>query len=415
MTSAGTLLARSARGLGASQYQITVCDILQDGTPGPCQTVAVLEDGTFSFHVTQGNAFVAFLVDPSQQFRKAVGVIGIGVGSDGYWEQIDTSQLEGDITLGKIADVPVNGLLICENPIQNIGARLNDLGAIALLARLDDKVRNFENEINGAPDISAGPLNVYAADSIPIPASMPTLPFYQLSGYQIQIKIAGTSGTDVATLRPPGMVHEGGPVYDQASPITGQWGVGGWGFGQRLQECPPGYWVLDVDSVKRAELYFSLAPPTSSGQIDVPIPVMTITLKPSTDIIDTLTVSMFIRNSAGGYDHILGSDMKEIYGLPHVGLMDIRVDGGLTPEQREGWTDVDPEAGPLRPQKEWHTGPVDGALWATFLACSYGSTWGVQYMFSEDEAMPVHGLLPPLSAVPVLVCSVHVAPPSIEL
>jgi transposase len=42
VTSAGTLLARSARGLGASQYQITVCDILQDGTPGPCQTVAVL-------------------------------------------------------------------------------------------------------------------------------------------------------------------------------------------------------------------------------------------------------------------------------------------------------------------------------------------------------------------------------------
>jgi hypothetical protein len=73
--------------------------------------------------------------------------------------------------------------------------------------------------------------------------------------------------------------------------------------------------------------------------------------------------------------------MKEIYGLPHVGLMDIRVDGGLTPKQREGWTDVDPEAGPLRPQKEWHTGPVDGALWARFLACSYGSTWGVQSMF----------------------------------
>ena len=65
-------------------------------------SVPVYADGSFQFNIPEGNKFTAFLCDTTESFQKVIGLIGLGTGSDSYWETIDTDQFTGDINLGEI-------------------------------------------------------------------------------------------------------------------------------------------------------------------------------------------------------------------------------------------------------------------------------------------------------------------------
>jgi len=112
-------------------YQIVYCygedRIIDGGRIKNRETTQINSDGQFSFEIPAGNIFVAFLIDPAEEYRKVVGVIGIGTGSQSYWKSIDAEQIEGDLSLGTIKpDADISDILISENDLQSLSGQIDN-------------------------------------------------------------------------------------------------------------------------------------------------------------------------------------------------------------------------------------------------------------------------------------------------
>jgi hypothetical protein len=364
-----------------SSYKIRIYDasngqIKLDGY----REIAIAEDGTFTFNVSEGVAFVAVLVDPSAEFRKALGVIGISTGASQYWEQIATEQIEGNIVLGTIPDVPVGGILISENDISKIEATLTDIEAIKTLARIDDAVRSLRNTINGEPDISTQESYVFGCNDMGLKKVADTTPspsIYAFAGFQIAAWINGTSAGNSVVLTPPDVVSLGDNPSTKLAYINGgffqdhfEFGKGGLVGSPLIQECPEGYWSLSVDGTKRGEFDFAAVPPMSNEQISIPVPVLALTTRQNGEIIDSISIAWHIRNPNGGYDSVSSTFVQEEFGNYYLEICDYNgigknTDGGV----REHF-EITPTAVSIKPTKEWYVDNT-GNLWAESFNVTY--------------------------------------------
>lgn len=169
------------------------------------ETVSIQSDGAFSFEVPRGDTFVAILVDTQAPFRKAVGVIGIGTAVGQYWEQIATSELDGDIVMGNVATTPTDdGVLPSQVGLTDMLDKVKDSSAIDRLSRLDNAVRLLMNAINGEPGISTTLNYIFGQTDTEfetILGQFPTDIAYGFAGYQVLL--FPSTGADGATLSAP--------------------------------------------------------------------------------------------------------------------------------------------------------------------------------------------------------------------
>ncbi len=113
-------------------------------------------DGSFSFEVEDGNAFVAILVEVQADGREdAIGVLGIGVDGEEYWHGIDTELIDGNVSLGTLQFDPdgYDLTIAAEHDIFDIGATVEDVSRVAALAEFDDALRALINLVTFVGEI----------------------------------------------------------------------------------------------------------------------------------------------------------------------------------------------------------------------------------------------------------------------
>ena len=120
----------------------------------------VAADGNFSISLQDGDSFVAFLLDPSSEFEKVMGLIGIGTGGGEYWESIDTGLITGNLELGTIAPTASpDGILATGNDLSSLSSQVADIDKIRSAALTDNTVRFLKNQVNAKGKLQKAEIN----------------------------------------------------------------------------------------------------------------------------------------------------------------------------------------------------------------------------------------------------------------
>jgi len=299
-------------------------------------------DGTFSLSIPTDDAFIAFLIDPSQQYQKVVGVIGIGTGTSSYWEAIDTSKVEGDINLGTIQpDVTTSEMLISENSLDDFGDQITDFEEVRIMAKMDDAIRWFKNRINNPKDLDIKVQTSYVfnmQDRSRVENQFSGGGGFNFSGYQLFAMGGSLSESDTVELYPPSgktVSFGNGSTFDVNTPVSNNWYVDHYEFGWAadgdtlIQETVPGYWPLEINGTKIGEFAFdAIYPVDSYSQIGLVHPSVKVNTYADSDRIDSIEIKWYISNGDQGYEEIspsaLSSYIRE--GEFHLELSDFSSD-----------------------------------------------------------------------------------------
>ena len=358
-------------------------------------------DGNFTFSVKKGKNFIAFLVDTSKTYDKVIGIIGIKIDDSIYWEDIQTSYLNGNINLGTISTTPAESIVLEGANISSVD--VSDLTDITRNACLDDFVRFIKNQINNN---SGGDNRFYSSpsyaflhknrDGILNVSTLPTQ--MEISGYQIYL-----SGEDIGDvydgmgsllpaanrpkLYPSNSVSQGnGTTYSSTVPIPAGYKCEdpdrvGYDFitgdtkQQLLQGTPPvGAWILENSTgTKKGEFDYSCAYPMRNGKISVPIPIVKVNSSDN-DKIDSFEIKWYLLDKNG-------TDFEELSS----NYVNKVIDAGIeicdflnSPEHRERMDDlVFSDEGKIIPTDKWYfttTNPSDG---------NYADYIGIYYKISD--------------------------------
>lgn len=285
------------------------------------KTVNADDNGYFAFQVERGKKFIAFLVDASQEYRKAIGVIGIGTGDNEYWENIDTQYAQGIISLGNIPTIATNNVLPSQNDINTIGLSGSDLQIVEQLSHLDNSVRFYKNFINAGFENLTGPSFTYTYPEL---EDNSWTPGDQISYAGYQTYLWGKFLGETTTMTPPSCVTTGeGTSYDSENPIDGyffgtdQDGNALYNFitgeGDMLLggNPPQGYWTLKADQVITHQYDYGCIHPIKDGQISNPLPLIKINSQDNQ--IASLQVKWVVRNSSGVFEEIDPQILEKVF------------------------------------------------------------------------------------------------------
>src|SRR6056297_149061 len=341
------------------------------------EEVSIQTDGSFSFDVDDGDTFMAFLIDQTQEYLKSVGLIGISTSSGEYWEYIDTGCLEGDVNLGTISESQTARLLNSENNIDNIGAEITNRELVDYLAVNDNSLRVLENYINSDFKMITFPTyNFMSGEKKQMTVWDETiLDNISYQGFQlgfISFKDGIDHGDDSSVVPPYDISTRSGTLFTNSDKILlninrdfsmldfdviDQWLVYyGTSGGPSLFTGVPkdGYWnFIDENGTTVGKYNYLLAYPVEendTSHITTLIPLFKANIKSgTTDIIESLQVRWY-KISSGTYERVDPSMIENIYDSWSFSLRDYD-EGVEGVEQKEITTFSDEE---IFLEKEWH-------------------------------------------------------------
>lgn len=339
------------------------------------KTITPDANGNFNFQIEKGKKFIAFLVDATQTYRKAIGVIGIGTGENQYWENIDTQYTDGIINLGKIMDQPINQVLSTEYSIDQMGITGANQELVRQLSQLDNHVRLYKNCINANYENLTGPAFTYLYNDITYNTWI-TQQQVSYAGYQIYLW--GKNLGDQLSILPVSQVQTGeGTSYSSQNPITGVKVpiedpafsvynfITGESTRQLLKENPPqGYWTLNLNGEKSKEFDYGCVLPLKNNEIVIPIPLLKINSQ--NNVISTMEVKWVLRDPSGIYTPIDNQILKTI--VPSF-MLEIADHSGEDPIKEEKTISL--ETSSITLDQSWNTQTATTGQEAQYIGLTY--------------------------------------------
>ena len=289
------------------------------------QTTNLNEDGSFSFNVFEGQNFVAFLIDPAKEYQKVLGVIGISVGGQEYWESIDTEWLEDDLYLGRIrqSSETVEEILVSEFALSELIGDITDYDKARRTATFDNSVRLLKNAINSdGVLIGAGASWI----SVSVPGGFSANQWTNPEEYEIESEyniIMGGAGNlmlvnppSAASIRAPFDLHfpdgsaipAGTPIPPSDTSIISA-DRAFLAFGP-FYELVSGYWqVYDGDS-RRLEIDVAGTSATVNDKLIQPVPALRLNSNETTGRITGLDIRWYLLGDDEEYAPVTETDLQ---------------------------------------------------------------------------------------------------------
>ncbi|MDC7233937.1 MAG: hypothetical protein PQJ58_11960 [Spirochaetales bacterium] len=343
------------------------------------EIVDIASDGTFSLSIPEGDTFFAFLYDADAAFRKTLGVIGIGTGTDSVWESISTEILEGDIQLGIISEsASTEDILLSENNLSDFADQIDNLDEARTMALADNSIRYLKNNINAGDVLERCDISyvLNMSDRAAITDSWAAPDNFIFSGFQVTTWWESFSESDTILLYPPETVTYGnGTSFDPSNPLSGDYFNGNFGFGwgetadNLIQEAPRGYWDLYQNGKKVAELDLGTATPVVDGKFAFPLIVPKVNTAAGSDIITSIDFEWYLLDENGGFQEISFDTLSEFISDDFgVEISDFSQSG-----LREYYSDISP-GNSFTPPDEWHmTASGDSSEhYAEYIGFNYG-------------------------------------------
>ena len=307
-------------------------------------TTSIDSNGSFSFDIPEGHAFIAFLVDPSQALFKVKGILGIGTGLHEYWEAVETSMIEGELDLGTItADTVDENMLISENDLAAFSASgvITGSAEAEILSQIDDGISSLKNAIDHQSiHILVSHVFHSTVDRTTIKNNFCSPGLYSLDGYEFDAMVYSEADQawsdfqtgETVTLTPPEPVADASnQQYDNSNPVQGtffsttdrlgrivnKYEFKGENDGGLFQTAvSDGYWMLNRGGNDIAAFDCAVAIPITSDTnlIAFAHPTIKVNIKPGTvDEIESFEIKWYYPNESTGEYRELSPDLLERY------------------------------------------------------------------------------------------------------
>jgi hypothetical protein len=286
--------------------------ILDDEFP---QTKRLSSEGEFSFTLFEGQEFVAFLVDPSQPFRKVIGVMGISTGGNEYWEAISSGLLSDDLFLGQLSSDDTDSIVVSEFDLADLAGGITDIDKAIRSASLDNSVRLIKNYINSDGMVIGTPFVL----EMTMPGGLVANQWMYPTDYEVSMSYGIAMGNEEWRGAPDDAAYLTAPVdlrYREEEPLLAGTPIyanahnhGGYSFGN-FDDIVPGYWQMYYEDKLYMEIDLTGGSPVLDGKLIQPTPALKLTTDPSTGRALNVELSWYLLDQASEYAPVTEADLQ---------------------------------------------------------------------------------------------------------
>ena len=290
-------------------------------TKAPPQRIKLDSDGNFEFNLFAGHEFVAFLVNPSEPFRKVVGILGIGTGENEYWEAIDTDLLIDDLFMGQFSSSDTDEILVSQFSIGDLAGGITDIDKAMRSASWDNVVRLLKNAVNN--DVFAG---AGFELKLTIPGGLVANQWAYPDDYEVSMSYGISIGDEAwrdapldaaYIVAPADLQYQDEPLIPAGTPISpssGGIGNDGYGFGP-FDDMAAGYWQLYYYNELYMEIDITGSSPLENGKLIQPVPAMKLNTETGTGRVTSIEFLWYLVDDTGEYAPITETDLQVLEEL----------------------------------------------------------------------------------------------------
>ncbi len=373
------------------------------------EQIDINDDGSFSFDIDKGKSFVAFLVDPTREYDKSLGVIGISTSNTEYWEHIDTQLIDGNIALGEITTSSLDRILQSENNVDTLGSTITDKEMVNYIASIDNSLRTIENYINSGFSLVTFPnyqiRNPERTKSTITQWDESYLDSYNFYGYQFYLFSYDKDFGDTPGLRTPYKVENlGGTIFQTGELIDTTFVIRDFTDGYMLQDIhadwevfysipdgggsiltslpTDGIWELeDSSGNKKGEFNYSLAYPVSENDnthLITIVPLLKVNIADgSTDLIESIEVRWYLYDdNTQTYEQVNTAYLQDSFDAWTLSISDFRENA----DANEMKLIDDFSQDKIGVDKEWHLYDEEKNYFATSISITvFSNGYSVMY------------------------------------